>query len=359
MALRWTTHNFVVLAVVAVRLASADQVAQSNDPETAQTSPAIVYGRTLKVPHVPRADLAAAAHGHFIEIGDVNLYVQDIGEGPALVLLNGGPGNSLHAFHPEFMSASEFARVIFYDRRGQGQSEWKPGTGYTVAQAIADLDGLRETLGLDGWILVGHSWGGFLALAYAVQHADRTRGIVLIDALTQMTGPDASDNEYAYEFMSEEERRRTREIYSVGSRIVASHSNMLDLASLQEKVFNAYMNGDWRRQYYYKPSIPQMAQIALYDWVHDKDYNSLMARDTQTYDLTGKFLDSRIAVLACEGRWSPVWGTWRSNRIAAMNEAFANGKVIVFERSAHFPFKSEPRRFFRELREFIDQLPQS
>lgn len=340
-------------------LAIADPAPQVNDPETAQTSPAIVYHGALRVPLVPRADLAAAAKGHFVDIGDVNLYVQDIGNGPALVLLNGGPGNTLHAFHPEFVSASEFARVIFYDRRGQGRSEWKVDAGYTVAQAITDLDRLREILEIDGWVLAGHSWGGFLALAYAVQHPDRTRGIVLIDALTRMAGPDASDNKYAYEFMSEEERRRIREIYSFGGRIVASHSDTLDLASLQEAVFNAYLNGDWRRQYYRKPSIQQMAQIALYDWIHDKDYNSSMARDTQTYDLTGEFLQSRIPVLALEGRWSPVWGTWTSERIAAMSEAFANGKVVVFERSAHFPFKSEPRKFFHELREFIDQLPQT
>jgi proline-specific peptidase len=298
-------------------------------------------------------------HGHFVDIGNVNLYVQDVGEGPALVLLNGGPGNSLHSFHPEFMAASEFARVIFYDRRGEGQSDWKPGAGYSVAQALADLDGLRVTLDLDNWVLAGHSWGGFLALAYAEQYPGHTRGIVLIDALTRMKGPDASDNEYADEFMSDEERRRIRDIYSVGTRIVASHSDALDLASLQEKVFNAYMNGDWRRQYYLKPSIKQMAQIALYDWVHDKNYNLHMAQDTQTYDLTGKFQASQIPILAYEGRRSPVWGTWRSNRIAALNEAFPNGKVVVLERSSHFPFKSEPQKFFRELRDFIEQLPEN
>ena len=349
----------MVPTILAVSLAYADQVTQVNNPETAQTSPVIVYEKLLSVPHVPRADVAAAVHGRFVNIGDVDLYVQDIGECPALVLLNGGPGNSLHAFHPEFMRAAEFARVIFYDRRGQGQSDWQPGAAYTVAQAVADLDSLRESLGLDDWTLVGHSWGGFLALAYAIQHVDRTHGVVLIDALTQMSAPDASDNEYAFEFMSEEERRRTREIYSAGGHVVASHSGMLDLASLQERVFNAYLNGDWRRQYYHKPSIQQMARIALYDWVHDKDYHSKMARDTQTYDLTGKFLESEIPVLALEGRWSPVWGAWKSNRIAAMTEAFPSGKVVVFEHSAHFPFKAEPQKFFRELQDFVDGLAQN
>ena len=100
-------------------------------------------------------------------------------------------------------------------------------------------------------------------------------------------------------------------------------------------------------------AYPALAQIALYEWVHDLDYNQEMARDTRRYDFSGVFRDSRIPVLAIEGWWSPVWGTWRSQRLSAMRAAFPGARIEVFRDSAHFPFRDEPQRFFETLRGFL------
>ncbi|MEA2573475.1 MAG: hypothetical protein QOH93_773 [Chloroflexia bacterium] len=75
---------------------------------------------------------------------------------------------------------SERFRVVAYDQRGHGFSEKTPG-GYDLDTMLADLRGLVEALGLGRVFVVGHSWGGSIALAYAGRYADECAGIALVD----------------------------------------------------------------------------------------------------------------------------------------------------------------------------------
>jgi len=98
-----------------------------------------------------------------VDLPGVTLYCEQEGEGPPLVLLHGGPGATHHEFHPAMSKFRGFARLIYYDQRGCGQSEYKPGKGYSVDQAVDDLHHLRQALKLSKWFVLGHSYGGALA----------------------------------------------------------------------------------------------------------------------------------------------------------------------------------------------------
>ena len=89
-----------------------------------------------------------------IDVGDAKLYVEEEGKGMPLVLINGGPGGTHHYFHPWFSKAKKYARVIYYDQRGCGLSDFEPGEeGYSVHQAVEDLDAIRKALVIDKPIL--------------------------------------------------------------------------------------------------------------------------------------------------------------------------------------------------------------
>lgn len=64
---------------------------------------------------------------HRINVGDAELHVEEEGKGTPLVLINGGPGGTHHYFHPWFSNAKDYARVIYYDQRGCGFSDFEPG----------------------------------------------------------------------------------------------------------------------------------------------------------------------------------------------------------------------------------------
>jgi hypothetical protein len=91
----------------------------------------------LEVPSAPRwcGRLDLKLHRVSVGDGECTLYVEEEGRGTPLILINGGPGGTHHYFHPWFSRARKWARVIYYDQRGTGLSDFVPGKGYSVEQA--------------------------------------------------------------------------------------------------------------------------------------------------------------------------------------------------------------------------------
>ncbi len=295
----------------------------------------------LQVPDVAPLCDTLGLEKRRIQVGGCQLYCEtEGGGGPALVLINGGPGGTHHCFHPYFGRASEFARVIYYDQRGCGQSDYAKGSGYTIAQAVEDLDKVRQALGLDRWVLLGWSYGGALAQCYAVKHAERVAGLVLVGA-----SPDALRLSLAptrqFEALSGAEREKIRKL---------SGNRALTLAQL---TFNNHLNGDWKRQNFFKPTTEQLARMALYEWKHDPEFRNSISQDLRHIDLRGLFDGCPIPVLLMEGAQDLTWGTDKPGKLQA---CFPGSKLILFERSAHGPFMDEPNLFFSALLDFLKGL---
>ena len=94
-----------------------------------------------------------------------------------MILCHGRPG-LWDYLSPLATLIDDFAEVHRWDQRGGGRSE---RTGpYTVARMVADMEAIRRHVGVEHWIVAGHSWGAELALHYAVAHPERTRGLVYV-----------------------------------------------------------------------------------------------------------------------------------------------------------------------------------
>jgi pimeloyl-ACP methyl ester carboxylesterase len=96
-----------------------------------------------------------------------------------LIAIHGGPGNSSdYMLSLEQLASDEFA-VVNYDQRGTGQST-EPSNGYAMPNYVADLEALRQAVGAESVHLLGHSWGGLVALRYAAAHPQRVSSIILM-----------------------------------------------------------------------------------------------------------------------------------------------------------------------------------
>ena len=112
-------------------------------------------------------------------IRDVSLFVKTIGEGSPLLLMHGGPGldyTTLSSLEP---LADQFT-LIFYDHRGNGRSSGAADS-MTWENLTADADALRDALGFDEWAVLGHSFGGNVALEYALRYPRRVSRLLLLD----------------------------------------------------------------------------------------------------------------------------------------------------------------------------------
>jgi len=109
------------------------------------------------------------------------LYVEECGnpDGLPVVFLHGGPGAGLSPYHRRFFDPARWHAVLF-DQRGAGQSTpFASLDANTTPDLIADIERIREHLGIERWLVFGGSWGSTLALAYAEAHPDRVIGLVL------------------------------------------------------------------------------------------------------------------------------------------------------------------------------------
>ena len=287
-----------------------------------------------------------------IDVGGAELYVEEEGRRTPLVLINGGPGGTHHYFHPWFSRAKKYARIIYYDQRGCGLSDWESGEeGYSVDQAVNDLDEIRTALGIDKWVVLGYSYGGFLAQYYTVNFPENVAGLILLGSSPAMWKDTGSSRQN--EFLSDEEREKKREI----SRALAEfrkENEMSNSEYINLIVYNNHLNGDWKRQHFYKPSREKVAQIALYEWVQDVNFNGIMNSSYQRINLEGAFEKNPIPTLILEGKYDLTWGEVKKD---VFKENHPSARMVVFENAAHGIYDEEPDRFFEELKGFIRKLP--
>ena len=116
----------------------------------------------------------------FAELRGLSFHYREYGKGePPLVLLHGVASNSRIWLIVAPLLARRF-RVFALDQRGHGESA-KPDGGYDFPTVTDDIAAFVETLGLERPVIVGHSWGGNVALQYAATYPESAAGIVLVD----------------------------------------------------------------------------------------------------------------------------------------------------------------------------------
>src|SRR5213593_2862627 len=128
--------------------------------------------------HKPAAHAAPAAAGAvypmqegLVDAHGVLIYYKTVGRGAPLVIVHGGPGASHDYFLPYLLPLARRNRLIFIDERGSGSSEkLDDPKGYTVESVVEDVEDVRRGLGLGTISLLGHSYGGVLAQAYAFKY---------------------------------------------------------------------------------------------------------------------------------------------------------------------------------------------
>jgi proline iminopeptidase len=117
-----------------------------------------------------------------VTVGNARLHFRDIGEGPPIVVLHGGPDFDYDYLLPELDRLAERFRVIYYDQRGRGRSaDGVRPEDVTVESEMDDLDQVRRHFGLESMAVLGHSWGGVLALEYARRHPERLTHLILMN----------------------------------------------------------------------------------------------------------------------------------------------------------------------------------
>jgi proline iminopeptidase len=126
------------------------------------------------------------ATDQMVDVNGVRLYTRRVGDGPPVVVLHGGPGAHHDYLLPQYDQlagggASRGGRVLlYYDQRGGGRSPVPRDAPVGWREHVADLEALRRHWGIDRLALLGYSWGGLLAVLYALEHPAQVECLALV-----------------------------------------------------------------------------------------------------------------------------------------------------------------------------------
>jgi len=115
-----------------------------------------------------------------VDLGGVRLHTRRVGTDPPVVVLHGGPGADFAYLLPQYDRLAHGRALRFYDQRGGGQSPVPRDVPVGWQEHVADLEALRKHWAIDRVTLLGYSWGGLLAVLYALEHPDRVGRLALV-----------------------------------------------------------------------------------------------------------------------------------------------------------------------------------
>jgi proline iminopeptidase len=285
-----------------------------------------------------------AGHMTTMSIRDVSLFVEVLGQGDPLVLMHGGPGLDHWSLTP-FRQLADRHTVVFYDHRCNGRSTGTPVTSMTWDNLTADADALRETLGFERWAVLGHSFGGHVALEYVLRYPERVSRLVLLD-----TAGDARwSMEHAPEVLAD--RGHSRATVAVARRFYTGRIAPGDFVRASMRLVPAY---DSRFSL-----IRAARELAEGGWRTKTRPEALIfgfSQLTPGWNVMDRLREINAPTLVIAGHDDFLYPPESQALLAA---GIPNAQLRIIERAGHNPHAERPAETLGAIRAFLDAAPTS
>lgn len=273
-----------------------------------------------------------------VAAAETPLFVKEVGLGPTVVVLHGGPGAHHDYLVPDFVRLADEFRLCFYDQRGGGRSRVRRPNVISWRDHVADLEALRRFWGIDRVALVGYSWGGLLALLYAAERAEKVRLMVLV-------APAAGWGDYYGRFKERLARRsRADAVKRMREALEASGVAKSDPSAYRQRRFEIAVAGYFRDPSDARGAIPFQVQAQA----QHATWASLRGQGKRLRKALRKV---SAPTLILHGRHDPIPLEWAEE----LADVMPGARLVVLAESAHVPHVEEADRTFGEIRRFLKE----
>jgi proline-specific peptidase len=280
-------------------------------------------------------------------------WYQVVGEGEEpgklpLVCLHGGPG-ALHDYLDPLSALAETGRrVVFYDQIGCGRSWFEAGPStWTVELFVDELRTVRDALGLNRIHLFGSSWGGMLAMEYALTQPAGLASLVL------------SSSPASIPVWAEETNRLRKELPPDVQRVLDQEeaAGRLDSPEYEEATAEFYKRHVCRLDPW--PDNVMRSFTGLRE--HPEVYltmqgpNEFVITGTlKNWDITSRLGEIQVPTLITAGRYDE----FTPRQAQALSSGIQRSELVTFENSSHMQFVEEPDRYYQVVGGFLDRVEQ-
>ncbi len=278
----------------------------------------------------------------FLEVNGTSLFFKTMGSGEPLVVLHGGPGFDHRQFLPYIWELAEQHKVILYDQRGTGLSSGPVNAeSISIDTFIADIEAVREAFGIEKMNLLGHSWGGILAMHYGIRHPDNLRSLVLASTAASHESFDEMRARYQADRLPED-------------------------AALLEEIYSSddYQAGDpqaverfWR--VFFKPYFADQSLVSKMDLTftentiqHSNTVAGLMLHSVGEFDLHDDLQAIHCPTLIIHGEADPMPVEYAER----IHESMFGSELVTVEGSGHWLFVDGTEAFTSSILEFLARL---
>jgi pimeloyl-ACP methyl ester carboxylesterase len=273
-----------------------------------------------------------------MSIRDVSLFVEVVGDGYPLLLMHGGPGADHCTMLPFRRCADQFT-PIFYDHRCNGRSKGAPVSSMTWDNLTADADALRERLGFERWAVLGHSFGGHVALEYALRYPHSLSHLVLLD-----TG---GDSHWALENAPEILAKR-----GYGPRTVKLVRRFFNGQIAPREMLPALLR--FGSAYYHRPGVRLLVREMIRgEWRAKIRPEALIFGGRQLlkgWTVMDRLGEIKIPTLVMAGRDDFLFPPEHQAALAA---GLGNARLQIIERAGHNAHSERPAEVMEAVRSFI------
>ena len=304
---------------------------------------------------LPGSNVYAVQEG-FVNANGLMLYYKILGRGESLVILHGGPGASHDYFLPYLLPLARHNKVIFIDERGSGRSQkLEDASGYTIENMVEDVEAVRRALNLGKISLLGHSYGGALAQAYALKYQRNLTHLILASTWSSSKAL----NEVFVRMkanMPAELRERIDRLEAQGR---FGHGKDYE----KNRYTAEYMIAAWGEGYfpyvYHNRPDPNYDPIAqgnmawdLYREMWGQHGEFVVDGNLTSVEYTDRLATIKVPTLVLVGENDEC----DPSLSRAMQEKIAGSKLTILPQSGHMTFVDQPSMFVNAVEGFLHAL---
>ena len=272
-----------------------------------------------------------------ISLRGIDLNVKVMGRGSPLVLMHGGPGADLYTMMSFKPCADQFT-LVFYDHRCNGRSSGADVSTMTWENLTADADALREKLGFEKWAVLGHSFGGYVALEYALRYPHRLSHLVLLD-----TGGDSCwAQENAPRVLAQ--RNYSPEVVDTARRFLNGQIEPGEMFPALMKLGKAY------NPYTGPLQIPHMMITGLQTKMRPEALIYAASHLIKGWSVMDRLNEIRVPTLVLAGKEDFQFPPEHQAELAA---GIPNARLVIIDRAGHNPHQERNAAVLRAVRDFL------